>query len=496
MSSKIQSLLLFILSLAVVVVLNLLLSNQVWRFDLTENKEYSLSDSTVKLLDRLEDRLTIKLYFSKDLPSAMLPLKQKLDDVLQEYQTRSSKDIVVEVIHPDLNEESKELAQVAGVQPVEVNVIEKDQQQIKRVYLGLGLYYKDQKQVIPVLTDVSNLEYVIDLSVLKMTQKTLPTVGYFVSENQEAYSLLPQLIGQIAKPIDLKNEKAWSDLNLTSLVLVNPIDLEPSHLKFIKELQEQKVPILIFASTQKVSAELKSEPVQTGLEEFFDKMGLALSDGFVIDPKYNQQAGFQRGIMKVYLPYPFWVKSGSQHLSDQSIITKPLEELLFPWANQIQILADQKPSLKVEVLAKSSEHSFIQASDQNSIDPDYLNSLTELPQMEERPLLVMVQEKDQAPIFVSGSSSMIEDRFLQQVQSNAILLVNALEMATWGDYLIGVRSRAVTTRPLVDLTYENKQLIKWGVTFGSPLLLVVFCLLFLSFRRKRRQKMVLAIQSA
>lgn len=484
---------LFILSFLVVVVLNVLSSDLVHRIDLTENQEYSLSESTTKVLDRLEDRLTIKLYFSKNLPAAMLPLQQKINDILQEYQTRTGKDVVVETIHPDLSEAAAEEVEAAGVQAVEVNVIEKDERQVKKVYLGLGIYYKDQKQVIPVLSDVANLEYVIDLSILKMTQKSLPTVGYLVGGQPEGYQLVPQLVGQIAKPIDLSKQDNWTALNLTSILLVNPVELDKKTLAQIEVAHDNQVPVLIFASTQKATDELKAEPQKTGLDDFLEKVGLALSNEFVLDPKYNQQAGFQRGQMQVYVPYAFWVKSVKGLMSDESIITKALEELVFPWTNEVQILAEQNAD--VTVLAHASENSFLEVGDDTQIDPDYINRLQTLPQMEKRALMVSAQVKDKGLVLVSGSASMIEDRFLQQMQTNAVVLINALEVATWGDFLVGVRSRAITSRPIQELDYQEKSLIKWAVTLGSPAVLVLCGLIFLGLRKKQRQLKIAALAS-
>ena len=50
------------------------------RFDLTEDKEFTLAESTKKIMQRFEDRLTIKLYYSADLPHLLKPVQERVAD--------------------------------------------------------------------------------------------------------------------------------------------------------------------------------------------------------------------------------------------------------------------------------------------------------------------------------------------------------------------------------------------------------------------------------
>ena len=53
---------------AILLLLNLISRNWYKRFDLTDNKMYSLSNSSEDIVDKIDDLLTMKVYFSDDLP--------------------------------------------------------------------------------------------------------------------------------------------------------------------------------------------------------------------------------------------------------------------------------------------------------------------------------------------------------------------------------------------------------------------------------------------
>ncbi len=77
----IVALLVLVLILGILITLNYLVLNFPKRWDLTDEQEYTLAPATGKILDRLENRLTIKLYYSKNLPSMLLPVKERVSDI-------------------------------------------------------------------------------------------------------------------------------------------------------------------------------------------------------------------------------------------------------------------------------------------------------------------------------------------------------------------------------------------------------------------------------
>jgi len=83
--------------LAVVILANFLAGRHNGHFDLTENREFSLSEQTIKVLESLPREVAITS-FSRDTD----PGRQKLQDLLDEYGYRSRK-LTVKYIDPDKN---------------------------------------------------------------------------------------------------------------------------------------------------------------------------------------------------------------------------------------------------------------------------------------------------------------------------------------------------------------------------------------------------------
>ncbi len=81
--------------LAVVVLFNFLAARHHTRFDLTENKAFSLSEQTIKILKGLPRDVGITAFVQADAPA-----RSKLKDLLEEYKARSSR-VKYDFVDPD-----------------------------------------------------------------------------------------------------------------------------------------------------------------------------------------------------------------------------------------------------------------------------------------------------------------------------------------------------------------------------------------------------------
>ena len=78
---------LIVILAAILGVINLLSYRHFLRADLTDNKQYTISASTKKVLAGLDDIVNIKVYFSKKLPPYLTTLTDQVTDLLDEYRT-------------------------------------------------------------------------------------------------------------------------------------------------------------------------------------------------------------------------------------------------------------------------------------------------------------------------------------------------------------------------------------------------------------------------
>ena len=142
------------------VLLNLTSRDIFHRFDLTDNKMFSLSNSSESILEKVDDRLTIKVYFSDNLPNELGNTRRYLQDILEEYRA-VSKNINFYFYDPESDSELEEQARKDGIQPVQMQSLENDQMVVKKVYLGMVLLYEDKKETLPVIQTTAGLEYMI-----------------------------------------------------------------------------------------------------------------------------------------------------------------------------------------------------------------------------------------------------------------------------------------------------------------------------------------------
>ena len=81
----------FIIYLVVIVLVNVAGITLFFRMDLTENKIYSISAASKKVVATLSEPLTINVFFTKDLPSPHNNTERYLHDLLAEYAIHANK---------------------------------------------------------------------------------------------------------------------------------------------------------------------------------------------------------------------------------------------------------------------------------------------------------------------------------------------------------------------------------------------------------------------
>ena len=209
------------------------------RADLTEDKVYSLTPSSVHLLKGIEGQVRADLFLSRDVPDRMQVVSQEVKDLLSEYEARSAGHFHVRVIDPTGNPDATKRANDMGIPEVPVQALSRDQLQVKKVYVGLALLYEDKKETIPVINinDTSNLEYEITSRIVKLTQKELPKIGVvdlsrnyqFDPQQEQRGSRFTQLKNALSKRFKLVNISLERDLEIPedvpTVLLLNPLGL-------------------------------------------------------------------------------------------------------------------------------------------------------------------------------------------------------------------------------------------------------------------------------
>ena len=193
-----QTALKVVVVLAILMLLNIISVRMFGRLDVTDNKLFTLSDASKELMRSLDDKVTIKAYFTEDIPAPYNNNRRVLLDQLNEYKAYSGGNFQFEFIDPS-GEKGEQDAQQQGIAPVEVQVVKEDKLELKRAYMGLVFLYEDKKEVLPVVQNTSTLEYDISSTVKRLTSRTRLKIGFLTGQGEpelKEISRAQQLLGK------------------------------------------------------------------------------------------------------------------------------------------------------------------------------------------------------------------------------------------------------------------------------------------------------------
>lgn len=487
----------FVSAICVVLFLSVSFIPTHYFWDGTQIQENTLSEQSKNILHKLSDRVVIKTYFSNDLPPEIEKHKQSLLDILQDFKTESEEEIVLQAedVATDIE---RERARQIGIEPLMMTVQTQNERTTKEFYLGLTVHYQDKMDVMPYVTRSGEFEYKVALSLLKLSSKSLPKLGVVFSDEkaESSYVVLESFLDQVVDVSKAYENENLKFKDLDALLIIDPQDFAKKLEKPVIEFLNQNIPVLIFATRSELTESVEQKLKDNGMTHFLESYGLQMTKELVLDADYNLNAQFQVGASMVEIPYPFWIRVPHENLDQTHPVTASVEELFLPWSHALEI---QKPE-EIKILVASSAESFLQESDHLSISPQYLDQMENLPKVKSHALAVEVKKPNQAPLFVMANTNILKNDFLNtnvrvEALSNATFLINLIEHHTWGDELIGLRSRMMTSRPLQKLSSAEQSLIFWGVLALQVVLPVLFVGLLWGWRRYRQRK-VLSLISA
>src|SRR5688572_12856080 len=117
------------------------------RLDLTDKGLYTLSDGTLNILGKIEEPITLKLYYSEHATRDLQQFRvfaTRVREVLEEVAARSKGKVVLEVIDPEPFSEAEDQASAYGLQAVPLGTSG------DKLYFGLvGINSTDGETTMP-----------------------------------------------------------------------------------------------------------------------------------------------------------------------------------------------------------------------------------------------------------------------------------------------------------------------------------------------------------
>lgn len=497
---KVQTSILLVIGILLLV--NFMADRFYFRLDYTADQSYSLSNATKNILRNLNEPVTITAYFSEDLPPDIAKVKQDFRDLLIEYSSYSDGMIVYEFINPSESEESEMQAQQKGIQPIMINVRERDQMKQQRAYLGALIQISDRKEIIPFMQPGAAMEFALSTAIKKISIVAKPKLAFLQGNGEPGLNALPQLNQQLSvlynvETIQFTDTTGVPPENKT-LVIVAPKDTVPDlHLKYLDEFLSRGGRLLIALNT--VEGNLSNgtgSKIYTGFSEWLKTKGIEVEENFIIDAncanvmvRQSAMGGFMMNT-PVRFPYIPVVTNFTEHP-----ITEGLESVTFPFISSIKI-SRQDTSVLIYPIAMTSERSGVQnppltfdVMKQWKISDFSLSSI---------PVAVVVEKVNNNPdakliVFGDGDFAVNgEGQEAQQLQPDNInLMINAIDWLADDTGLIELRTKSVTARP-IDPALEDgtKTLLKY-LNFLAPILLIIaYGVIRFQIKRRVRNKLM------
>jgi ABC-type uncharacterized transport system involved in gliding motility auxiliary subunit len=215
----------FLVYLTIVVLVNVAGITLFFRLDLTASKMYSISEASKKVVSTLSEPLTVKIFFTKNLPAPHNNTERYLHDLLEEYGIYASHyfnyhfyDVSAE--EGELSEKTREnqsLANNYGIHPVQIQAIEKDEVKFQRAYMGMVLIHGDLIEITTAIQKLNN-----KISALLGLQDKIRIKLYLSSSLYQmapyiGLKKLSEIPDQLEKIVQQLNQKNYNKLEFEHL---------------------------------------------------------------------------------------------------------------------------------------------------------------------------------------------------------------------------------------------------------------------------------------
>jgi ABC-2 type transport system permease protein len=196
--------------IAIIILINYVLSFSFARIDFTEDQRHSLSENTAALLEdeeRLDDRIFFKIYLDGDLPADIMNIRFAIKEKLDEFIVYAGDNIQYEFIDPngdedeDYNLEVQKNIYSEGVAPCDIEILKSGNAEIKTIWPGALIEYGGttvdrvqffEKKVIfsgenlrgLAERTINNLEYQLISAVRRVTADNKKTVSFLSGHNE------------------------------------------------------------------------------------------------------------------------------------------------------------------------------------------------------------------------------------------------------------------------------------------------------------------------
>ncbi len=438
-----------VMGLGIGLLANWLLAGQsLGRFDITQDKIYTLSEASVKILKGLKAPVRVNLYITpKDkMPTEMQRLEQDILDKLEEMRLASKGQLVPKAIHMETasvlepsEQEGKGKGEPEGlekrlldkgVRPFSVQALREDEVVNKLVYAALGIAYKDKdEEIVPRMLpdDLDTLEYRLINTLYKLSREAPPVValvaprdplnippymrqlyqqmGRPLPQTEDPYETLERLLRHEKydlRRVELTQGSALPD-NTSTVLVINPQTLsDRQRWELNRALHEGKSVFMALQqyrwnySVVRQAVSITKDDQKPEANPWLSQYGIELDPAVLMDVNHqsltvreadNLMAALTGGGVTLNLPLHIMI---SQETMNRKVsITSNLSPLFYLWGNALKLQNEvfTRHNLDASVLFSTTPRSW-------TIPPEtqFTSQVLQPPaQGQQRPLAILVR---------------------------------------------------------------------------------------------------------
>jgi gliding-associated putative ABC transporter substrate-binding component GldG len=508
---------------AILILVNIISVRLFGRIDMTRNHIFTLSEASKALMRGLDDRVTVRAYFTEDLPSPYNNTRRMLLDELNEYRAYAKGNMQYEFISP-AGEKGEQEAQQQGIAPVQIQVVKEEKFSVERAYMGVVILYEDKKEVIPVVQNTANLEYELSSAIKRITSRGVKKIGLLTGHGEPGLNELQHVQEALRRQYELTQvdvgKGAAVPADIAALVIMAPATrfAEPDKFRIDQYLMRGgRVAFLL----NKVDANLRTpygRPVDLNLDDMLAAYGLRENADLVRDAQcasvsiVQQQFGFS---MQSQVPFPLLPLVSN--FNKENAIVKDLQGVILFFASSVDTLDPSSRGLRAEILLRSSKQSG-RMTGMFMIDPLQRYTKEDLPaQFGEKgiPLAALVQGtfrsafagkpvpadtgagaapapanpltgSQETRVVLFGDGDFPRDQYAGN-QDNVTLFANTIDYMVDDAGLITIRSKEAAMPPLEQVSDGTKKAVKYANLIVPPVLVLGYGLFRWRLRRARRK---------
>jgi len=505
----------------ILVLLNIVSIRVFGRLDVTGNKLFTLSDASKEIVGSLDDRVTIKAYFTEDLPSPYNNNRRTLLDQLNEYKAYAKGNLQFEFIDP-AGEKGEQEAQQQGIVPVQVQVVKEDKFEVKRAYMGMVFLYEDKKEVIPVVQNTASLEYDFTSTIKRLTSRAQKKIGFLTGHGEPPLNELGRIQQLLAKQYEVTTVDVSKGTpvppDIGALVIMAPTSQLPETDKYQIDqyiMGGGRVAFLL----NKVNADLQQRigrESEARFDDMLEAYGLRINADLVRDTRcanisiVQQQFGFN---IQSQVPFPYLPQV--TEFNKDNMMVKDLQGVVLFFASSVDTAGLAAKSLAGEIFMHSSKESGRQTGF-FMFDPLQQWQQADFPE-KGIPLAAVVRGRfpsafadkpvpqdtaasavalagnkivlsSDTRIVLVGDGDFARDQYLGN-RDNLTFMANMVDYLVDDAGLITIRSKDVAMPPLDQVSDGTKKLIKYANLIVPPVLILGYGLFRWRVRKARRKAM-------